>query len=119
MQYPKGYLIAVGGAEAKGAEEGNGVPGAIDFFRQGILKQIVETAGKKAEPRIEIITTASSIPDEVAHSYKRAFRQLGITESGHLKIGSREDADSKKVLERLEKCNCLMLSGGDQLRLCS
>jgi cyanophycinase len=36
-----------------------------------------------------------------------------------LKISSREDADSKKVLDRLDKCNCILFSGGDQLRLCS
>lgn len=27
--------------------------------------------------------------------------------------------DIKKVLERLEKCSCILFSGGDQLRLCS
>jgi cyanophycinase len=51
--------------------------------------------------------------------YKKAFRKLGCIEIGHMKITRREDADSKKILERLEKCNCILFSGGDQLRLCS
>jgi cyanophycinase len=115
---PKGYLIAVGGAEDKG-EEARVKKNRLDFFSEGILKQIVELAGKKATPKIELITTASSIPDEIAQSYKKAFRKLGCDEVGHLRLRSREDADNKKVLERLQKCNCILFSGGDQLRLCS
>src|SRR4051812_37725895 len=115
---PKGLLIAVGGAEDKGEEE-RVKKNRLDFFSEGILKQIVELAGKKVPPKIELITTASSIPDEIAQSYKKAFRKLGCDEVGHLRLRSREDADHKKILERLEKCNCLLFSGGDQLRLCS
>ncbi len=119
MQHPKGYLIAIGGAEDKGSEEEKERQNSLDFFKQGILQQIVELAGKKSSPKIEVITTASSIPDEVAQIYKKAFKKLGLIDIGHLKITSREEADSKKTLERLEKCNCILFSGGDQLRLCS
>ena len=119
MQHPKGTLIAIGGAEDKGTEEENERRNSLDFFRQGILQQIVELAGKKEEPRIEVVTSASSIPDEVAQIYKRSFKKLRCVEIGHLKIMSREEADQKKVLERLNKCNCILFSGGDQIRLCS
>src|SRR5829696_7997791 len=119
MQHPKGYLIAVGGAEDKGSELERERQNSLDFFREGILNQIVELSGKKTEPRIEVVTTASSIPDEVAQVYKKAFKKLGCIEIGHLKITKREEADSKKIIERLEKCNCILFSGGDQLRLSS
>lgn len=119
MQYPKGYLIAIGGAEDKGTEEEKERQNSLDFFKQGILNEILELSGKKQDPRIEVITAASSIPDEVGQVYKKAFRKLASIEIGHLKITRREDADSKKILERLEKCNCILFSGGDQLRLCS
>jgi cyanophycinase len=79
----------------------------------------VELASKKGNPKIELITAASSIPDEVGQVYKKAFKKLGSVDIGHLKITSRDEADSKKTLERLEKCNCIMFSGGDQIRLCS
>ena len=115
---PKGFLIAVGGAENKG-EEAKVRKNRLDFFSEGILKQIVELAGKKTQPKIELITTASSIPDEIAQVYKKAFKRLGCEEVGHLRLRSREEADNKKLLERLEKCNCILFSGGDQLRLCS
>lgn len=119
MQYPRGYLIAVGGAEDKGTEAEKERQNSLDFFTQGILNEIVGLSGKKAEPKIEVVTAASSIPDEVAQVYKKSFRKLGCIEIGHLKIQKRDDADSKKTLERLEKCNCILFSGGDQLRLCS
>ncbi|MGN6400328.1 MAG: cyanophycinase [Flavisolibacter sp.] len=118
MQNPKGYLIAIGGAEDKGTEEEKERQNSLNFFKEGILQQIVDLAGKKSTPKIEVVTTASSIPDEVAQAYKKAFKKLGL-DIGHLKITSREEADHKKHLERLEKCNCLLFSGGDQLRLCS
>jgi cyanophycinase len=119
MQHPKGILIAIGGAEDKGSEAEKERRNSLDFFKQGILQHIIELAGKKSTPRIEVITTASSIPDEVGQIYKKAFKKLGLVDIGHLKITNRDEADAKKTLERLEKCNCLMFSGGDQLRLCS
>lgn len=119
MQHPKGYLIAVGGAEDKGSEKERERQNSLDFFKEGILNQIVELAGKKGDPKIEVVTTASSIPNEVGKIYQQAFRKLGCIEIGHLKITKREQADSKKVMDRLEKCNCILFSGGDQLRLSS
>jgi cyanophycinase len=119
MQYPKGYLIAIGGAEDKGTEAEKARQNSLDFFKQGILNEILSHCGKKGDPKIEVVTAASTIPDEVAQVYKKAFRKLGCIEIGHLKISNREMADSKKILERLEKCNCILFSGGDQLRLCS
>ncbi|MCU7549090.1 cyanophycinase [Chitinophagaceae bacterium LB-8] len=118
MQLPKGYLIAIGGAEDKGEEDKLRVK-KLDFFEQGILRQIVELVGKKGIPKIELITTATSFPDEIAQIYKKAFKKLGIEQIGHLKLTSREDGDYKKNLERLEKSNCILFSGGDQLRLSS
>jgi cyanophycinase len=117
MNHPKGYLVAVGGAEDKGEVEQ--VKGKLNFFEEGILKRIVELAGKKNSPKIEVVTTASSIPDEVALMYKRAFRRLGCDDAGHLRLMNREDAENKRVMERLARCNCILFSGGDQLRLCS
>lgn len=118
MTHPKGYLIAVGGSEDKGEEE-KVKQNKLNFFEEGILRQIVELTGKKSKPRIEIITTASSIPDEVGATYKKAFKRLGVEDVGHLKILSRQEADSPKSLERVQKCNGILFSGGDQLKLCS
>src|SRR6478735_446807 len=119
MQNPKGYLVAVGGAEDKGVDQSSRSAKSVDFFKEGILRNIAELAGKKSTARIEVVTTASSIPDEVAHQYKRAFMQLDGIECGHMKITNREEAENKKMLDRLQKCTCILLSGGSQLKLCS
>lgn len=118
MHYPKGYLIAIGGSEDKGEEE-KVKKNQLNFFEEGILKQIVALAGKKVKPKIELITTASSIPDEVALTYKKAFKKLGIEEVNHLKLTNRQEGDNPKILEKVAKANCVLFSGGDQLKLCS
>jgi cyanophycinase len=68
---------------------------------------------------VEVITTASSIPDEVAQNYKDAFEKLGCMNVGHMRIRNREDAALPEYIERLNACNCIMFSGGNQLRLSS
>lgn len=119
MNYPKGYLIAIGGAEDRG-ESGDPVESHhLDFFEEGILKTILSLATKKGAACIEIVTAASTVPDEVFAIYKNAFKALGCTNVNHIKINKRDEAESKKVLERIKKCNSVLFSGGDQLRLCS
>ena len=120
MTYPLGHLVAVGGAEDKGTDLEKGIVqrNRLNFFELGILKNIVSLIGS-AGPHVEVITTASSIPDEVAQNYKDAFEKLGCMNVGHLRIRNREDAALPEYIERLNACNCIMFSGGNQLRLSS
>lgn len=121
MTYPKGYLISVGGAEDKGTDLERGIieRNRLNFFELGILRNVLSLIKAEGEPTIEVITTASQIPDEVAVNYKDAFSKLGCTNVGHLRIRNREDATNPEYLERLRACDCIMLSGGNQLRLSS
>jgi cyanophycinase len=120
VAYPQGNLIAVGGAEDKGTDLEKGIlqRNRLNFFELGILKNIVSLIDG-AEPLVEVITTASSIPDEVAQNYIDGFQKLGCTNIGHLRIRNREDAARPENIERLKACNCIMFSGGNQLRLSS
>ncbi|MES2618581.1 MAG: cyanophycinase [Bacteroidota bacterium] len=117
-QSPKGVLISVGGAEDKGTDLELGIieRNNLNFFEIGILKNIVKEINH-TDARIEIITTASQIPDEVGENYLDAFAKLGCTNIGHMKIRNREDAIKPEYLERLRNCDALMFSGGNQLRL--
>jgi cyanophycinase len=115
MQYPKGYLVSIGGAEDKG-NNGQDKENSLDFLKNGILKTVVDLL-KGSDPTLEIITTATSTPDESYKNYKRAFTQLGCVSVGHLNIRDREAANDKKVIQRLERCSGVMFSGGDQARL--
>lgn len=119
MVNPQGHLIAVGGAEDKGTDLEKGIVqrNRLNFFELGILKNIISII--QGEPRVEVITTASSIPDEVAENYVSGFQKLGCDNVGHLRIRNREDATIPEYIERLKACNCIMFSGGNQLRLSS
>jgi len=69
------------------------------------------------DARIEVITTASTIPDEVAENYTDAFNKLGFENVGHMRIRNREDVS--QFIGRLKTCDGLLFSGGNQLRLSS
>jgi cyanophycinase len=118
LENPTGRLIAIGGAEDKGTEsEGYyNEHGNLHFFELGILKRVVQEMGG-ANARIEVITTASSIPLEVAENYMSAFSKIGCTNVDVMNIRNREDAKKQEFEERIAKADGVMISGGDQLRL--
>jgi cyanophycinase len=118
MIIPKGKLIAIGGAEDKGTltEKGDVHKHNLNFFELGILRRVVQEMGG-SDARIEVITTASTIPYEVGESYHHAFTAIGCTNIGIIHIRTREDVLKKEYLDRLLECNGVMLTGGNQLRL--
>jgi cyanophycinase len=118
MRIPKGKLIAIGGAEDKGTdlEKGEFLRNNLNFFELGILRRIVEEIGG-VHSRIEVVTTASTIPYEVGENYLNAFGKIGCTDIGLLHIRNREDAMRVDYVERIRNCAGVMFSGGNQLRL--
>jgi cyanophycinase len=118
MLFAKGKLIAIGGAEDKGTdlEKGEIHRNNLNFFELGILRRIVEEAGGILS-RIEVITTASTIPYEVGDNYLDAFGKIGCTDVGVMHIRNRADTNNKEYMERITSCDVLMFSGGNQLRL--
>ncbi|MBK8610301.1 MAG: cyanophycinase [Chitinophagaceae bacterium] len=120
MQFAKGKLIAIGGAEDKGTdlETGKIQRNNLNFFELGILSRIVEESGGPL-CRIEVITTASMIPYEVGDNYMDAFGKIGCTNIGVMHIRNRVDAANEEYLGRISNCDAVMFSGGNQLRLSS
>ncbi|HEY5464214.1 MAG TPA: cyanophycinase [Hanamia sp.] len=118
MEIPKGKLFAIGGAEDKGVdlEKGEMVRNNLNFFELGILRRIVEEAGGNSL-RMEVITTASMIPNEVGENYLNAFGKIGCTNIGLLPIRNRADAMKQEYIARVKNCDAVMFSGGNQLRL--
>lgn len=117
---PKGRLIAIGGNEDKGTEpEPNYLQkNNLNFFELQILSRIVREAGGK-DAYIEIITSASSIPEEIGINYVDTFKKLGCQNVRVMDIRKREDALKPEMIERLRQCQSVMFSGGNQLRLSS
>jgi cyanophycinase len=120
LEIPKGKLISIGGAEDKGTdlEEGFVQRNRLNFFELGILKRIVNETGG-IDKRIEVITTASSIPVEVGDNYLSAFGKIGCTNVGVMHIRNREEAMLQEYIDRIKSADGVMFSGGDQLRLTS
>jgi cyanophycinase len=116
---PKGYLVAVGGAENKGVTENTDATGEnhLTAFQMGVLSSITRLVD--GCPVVEVITSASSIPNETWGLYNDAFNRLNCKYVGHLNIRRRQQADNPEYLQRIRDCNCVMFSGGDQLRICS
>ncbi|MDF2434072.1 MAG: cyanophycinase [Mucilaginibacter sp.] len=123
MVIPKGKLIIIGGAVDMGTnlstQEYIVRPNYLKFFEQGILKRIITESAKKAGSIVEVITTASQIPELVGVEYVNAFNHLNVTHVGVLDIRTREDAKKEEYLNRIRKADVVMFSGGDQLRLSS
>ena len=121
MTAPKGKLIIIGGSVDKGSFSNHpeDLPKHLKFFEKGILRRISNESIKGDKSRIEIITTASSIPQEVGEEYQKAFKQLNILNTDVLDVRSREEANSAHVIERLRNADVVMFTGGDQLRLTS
>ncbi len=115
---PLGKLIAIGGNEDKGNAPDGGHHSKVfhhAFIEEGILRRVVDEIGGP-DKRIAVITSASSIPEEVGRNYVAAFGRLGANNIDIMDI--RERADVKPdMIKRLSKADGVMMSGGNQLRL--
>jgi len=120
---PKGKLIIIGGAVDKGSFAENNftdqVEKNLNFFEKGILKRIIVESKNGLKSRIEIIPTASKIPDVVGSEYAKAFQYLGANNVDVLKIKKRKEALSEEFYNRIKNADVIFFTGGDQLRLTS
>src|ERR1700712_1427384 len=115
MTIPKGKLIIIGGAVDMntnlGAQEDILKPDHLKFFEHGILKRIITESAKQMGSTVEVITTASQIPELVGEEYIEAFGYfLEADNIGILDIRTREDAAKPEYLERIRKADAVMFS---------
>ncbi|MCP2043867.1 cyanophycinase [Pontibacter sp. HSC-36F09] len=119
MGLPKGKIVAIGGNEDKGTLPSPAEAHLRDqvlFFETGILKRIHDEL-HGIGTRIEVITTASHIPEEMAQAYFDGFLLLGCDNVGALHLQTKEDITRPENLERLRKTDAVMFTGGDQRRI--
>lgn len=118
-----GKLVIIGGAVNVGSfteiSYDQDVEKNLNFFERGILKKIILESRLQEDSVIEIITTASQIPDIVGPEYIKAFTHLGAKHVNILDIFNREQANSDAIVERIKTADVVMFTGGDQLRLTS
>lgn len=118
---PKGKLIIIGGAVNVGTTIENqfAVPQNTAFFEKGILKRMVDESERGKLSRVEVMTTASLVPEKVGDDYTKAFAQLDVHNVGVLHIANREAANSSENVNRIKRADAVIFTGGDQLRLSS
>ncbi|MBN4051914.1 cyanophycinase [Cytophagaceae bacterium AH-315-L13] len=119
--HPKGKLVIIGGNVDKGtlSDPTYSQITNLNFFELGILKRILAESPKKEKSTIEIVTTASVIPEQVGEEYILAFSQLNAADVHIMNIQARETANSKRIVDRVEKADIIWFTGGNQLRLTS
>jgi cyanophycinase len=123
MMKPVGKLIVIGGAVNKGSfsetDFDQNIEKNLNFFERGILRKIINESKNKENSVIEIVTTASQIPQIVGTEYKKAFEFLGAKNVNILDIHNRGEANSDAMIARANAADVVMFTGGDQLRLTS
>lgn len=112
---PKGKLLLIGGNEDKGDNENYTMLSSRHIQRLEILNILIPL--HKNKKGIEIITTASSIPDQVNEMYQKAFKNIGFNKVGFINMGNNPDTRNPLFIGRVKKAHAVLFSGGDQFRL--
>lgn len=102
---PKGVVVAVGGNEDK----------EHDLH---VLRRMASLI-KKRSVLIEVITTASEMPEEISKMYQSAFDKISNTTVQFMHICTREQAEDDQYIQRLKRSHVIFFAGGDQLRITS
>jgi cyanophycinase len=114
-----GKIILIGGKMYTGI-----IPKKKDIKAAGIKNihpQILERLLKEMKGRkskIEIITAATTVPKSVGADYRKAFKNLKCTNVRVMNFTTPTEADQSKFIKRLQECDGLMFTGGNQTRIC-
>ncbi|RAU84372.1 cyanophycinase [Pontibacter arcticus] len=99
MREIKGKLIALGGGDDDG------------------LLKLIHSELCSLNSHIEVITTATTEPEESGTAYKEAFEELGCSSVRFMHIDENHEADTADNIARIEKADVIFFTGGNQLRL--
>jgi len=119
MKKPKGTLIVIGGEIALPLDNDvncDDLNGETPETNARILDKYCSLL-PDTNARIEIVSTASGIPEESYKYYSDALKNLGFMNIGLLNIKTREEASDPAMIERLNNADGILFTGGDQLRL--
>ena len=114
-----GKIILIGGKMDTGIvakEKAIKASGIKNIHPEILVRFLKEMKGKNS--KIEIITAATRHPKKVGESYKKAFKRQKCKKIGIMSFATPAEADKKRFLKRLERCDGLMFTGGDQVLIC-
>ncbi|UYZ58964.1 cyanophycinase [Hymenobacter latericus] len=111
---PKGILIAIGGREQKGGNDGS-PDEQEEFASDSILQRFVDEL--RGDGPVVVVPTASEEPVESGQDYVKVFTELGVKRVEVLDIRSRDEVDTEENMRLIDEAAGIMFTGGDQLRL--
>jgi cyanophycinase len=114
---PKGILLIIGGKEDKG-DTGEDKSSQEEFFPKEILKEFIALTGKE-KPLVEVVTSGSSVGEEVFDEYRKIFSAMDVDEIMHMHHNRRDEINSNELIKRANKADAFFFTGGDQLLLTS
>jgi cyanophycinase len=112
---PKGKLLIIGGAEDRSDKTSHDIEEKNQQYeRFKILKELLPSGHAKG--KIEIITTASSVPKEMEKLYQTTFGDIGYNDIGFMHISDKKQAREEEYSKRIQDAKAIFFTGGDQLR---
>jgi cyanophycinase len=98
-----GVVMPIGGAEDK-------------IGRMTVLREVVRLAGGSAA-RIVVISTASSLGDEITHAYLQLFATLGVADVSGIRPESRAQSADPELVGVIDRSTAVFMTGGNQVKL--
>jgi cyanophycinase len=98
-----GVVMPIGGAEDK-------------IGRMTILREVVRLAGGSAA-RVVVISTASSLGDEITHAYLQVFAGLGVDDVVGIRPENRDQAGDAALVGTIHRASAVFMTGGNQTKL--
>lgn len=112
---PKGKLLVIGGAEDKGDEDLPIASLNTQFRDMEVLRKLLPA--NKNGGRIEVITTATNMADEVMEMYEKAFSKIGYKNIGFMDIQDKMHAREESYISRIDSAHTILFTGGDQFKI--
>lgn len=110
---PKGRIIIIGGKEDKDGSDPEMKQKNNNFSPKEILRLLVNSK----EDRIEVITTATSDPEDMKETYGKTFKEIGYSNFDFLDICD-DQVHSDFHFQRIKNAKTIFFTGGDQERIC-
>lgn len=119
MNHPNGFIVIMGDATGNHAPTENYFAESMNAFESIAVEAILNLVENSSTPTIELVATPSPYPVHSEADFKTALEASNKAKVLTLAVNCRKELDEPGFLDRLNKCDAVIFTGCDQLRLCS